>query len=141
MPQSVAAPAHAPGDAPEPAAWPAFVAGMKLSGMALQLAAQTELKAVAGNEFVLAVPEALRHLTDRAYADKLKAAIEQVLGRRVRLRFAIGGAAATTLAAQEKRERDAAQEKTEAAFRDDPFVQDVLSRFDARIKPNSIKPV
>jgi DNA polymerase-3 subunit gamma/tau len=138
---SAAAPAHAPGDAPEPAAWPAFVAGMKLSGMALQLAAQTELKAVAGNEFVLAVPEASRHLTDRAYADKLKAAIEQVLGRRVRLRFEIGGAAATTLAAQEKRERDAAQAKTEAAFRDDPFVQDVLSRFDARIKPNSIKPV
>ena len=141
VPRSAAAPAHAPGDAPEPAAWPAFVAGMKLSGMALQLAAQTELKAVAGNEFVLAVPEASRHLTDRAYADKLKVAIEQVLGRRVRLRFAIGGAAATTLAAQEKRERDAAQAKTETAFRDDPFVQDVLSRFDARIKPNSIKPV
>jgi DNA polymerase-3 subunit gamma/tau len=114
---------------------------MKLSGMALQLAAQTELKAVVGNEFVLAVPEASRHLTDKAYGDKLKMAIEQFLGRRVRLRFEIGGAAATTLAAQEKRERDAAQAKTEAAFRDDPFVQDVLSRFDARIKPNSIKPV
>jgi DNA polymerase-3 subunit gamma/tau len=127
--------------APEPAAWPAFVAGMKLSGMALQLAAQTELKAVVGNEFVLAVPEASRHLTDKAYGDTLKMAIEQFLGRRVRLRFEIGGAAATTLAAQEKRERDAAQAKTEAAFRDDPFVQDVLSRFDARIKPNSIKPV
>jgi DNA polymerase-3 subunit gamma/tau len=139
--RSAAAPAQAPGVAPEPAAWPAFVAGMNLSGMALQLAAQTELKAVAGNEFVLAVPEASRHLTDRAYADKLKMAIEQVLGRRVRLRFEIVGAAATTLAAQEKRERDATQAKTEAAFRDDPFVQDVLSRFDARIKPNSIKPV
>src|SRR5437773_3993727 len=132
---------QAPGEAPEPGAWPAFVASMKLSGMALQLAAQTELKTVAGNEFVLAVPEASRHLTDRAYADKLKTAIEQVLGRRVRLRFEIGGAAATTLAAQEKRERDAAQAKTEAAFREDPFVQDVLSRFDARIKPNSIKRV
>jgi len=59
----------------------------------------------------------------------------------VRLRFEIGGASATTLAAQEKRERDAAQAKTEAAFREDPFVQDVLSRFDARIKPNSIKRV
>jgi DNA polymerase-3 subunit gamma/tau len=141
VPRSAPAPAGPPGEAPEPAAWPAFVSGMKLTGMALQLAAQTELKAVAGNEFVLAVPEASRHLTDRAYADKLKLAIEQVLGRRVRLRFEIGGAAATTLAAQEKRERDAAQAKTDAAFRDDPFVQDVLSRFDARIKPNSVKPI
>jgi DNA polymerase-3 subunit gamma/tau len=138
-PAAVTQVAH-PG-APEPATWPAFVAGMKLSGMALQLAAQTELKGVSGNEWVLAVPEAARHLTDKAYADKLKAAIEHVLGRRVRLRFEIGGAAAATLAAQEKRERDAAQAKTDAAFRDDPFVQDLLSRFDARIKPNSIKPV
>jgi DNA polymerase-3 subunit gamma/tau len=126
---------------PEPEAWPAFVAALKLSGMALQLAAQTALKAVAGNEFVLAVPESARHLTDRAYADKLKAAMEQALGRRVRLRFEIGGSTGTTLAAQEKRERDVAQAKTEAAFRDDPFVQDLLTRFDARIKPNSIKPV
>jgi hypothetical protein len=41
----------------------------------------------------------------------------------------------------ERRERAEAQSKTEAAFRDDPFVQDVLSRFDGRIKPDSIKPV
>jgi DNA polymerase-3 subunit gamma/tau len=120
--------------------WPAFIAGMKLSGIALQLAAQTELKAVAGNEFVLAVPEVSRHLTDKAYADKLKGALEQALGRKIRVRFEIGGAASATLAAQEKRERAAALAKTDTAFRDDPFVQDVLARFDAKVKPDSIKP-
>ena len=125
----------------EIANWPAFVASMKLSGIALQLAAQTELKAIAGNELVLAVPEASRHLTDKAYADKLKAALDEAFGRRVRLRFDVGGAATASLAVVEKRERDEAQSKTEAAFRDDPFVQDVLARFGARIKPDSIKPV
>jgi DNA polymerase-3 subunit gamma/tau len=114
---------------------------MKLSGIALQLAAQTELKTIAGNELVLTVPEASRHLTEKVYADKLKAALDDALGRRVRLRFDIGGAATASLAVQEKRERAESQSKTEAAFRDDPFVQDVLSRFDARIKPDSIKPV
>ncbi|HEV2979768.1 MAG TPA: DNA polymerase III subunit gamma/tau [Casimicrobiaceae bacterium] len=127
--------------APDPATWSTFVAAMKLSGMALQLAAQTELKAVSGSEFVLMVPEAARHLTDPPYADTLRHAIGQALGRRVRLRFEIGGVAATSLAAKERREREAAQAKTEAAFRDDPFVQDLLSRFDARVKPNSIKPI
>ena len=121
--------------------WPAFVAGMKLSGIALQLAAQTELKAIAGNELVLAVPEASRHLTDKAYADKLKAALDEAFGRRMRLRFDVGGAATASLAVVEKRERAEAQSKTEAAFRDDPFVQDVLARFDAKIKPDSIKPL
>jgi DNA polymerase III subunit gamma/tau len=134
-------PAPASGAIPDIADWPAFVAGMKLSGIALQLAAQTELKGIAGNEMVLSVPEASRHLTDKPYADKLKAALDEALGRRVRLRFDIGGAATASLAVIEKRERAEVQSKTEAAFRDDPFVQDVLSRFDARIKPDSIKPV
>ena len=113
---------------------------MRLSGIALQLAAQTELKAVTGNELVLAVPEVGRHLTDKAYADKLRVALEQTLGRRLRLRFEVGPVAETTLAAQEKREKEAARATTEAAFRDDPFVQDILSRFDARVRPDSIKP-
>jgi DNA polymerase III subunit gamma/tau len=125
---------------PEIGDWPAFVAGMKLSGIALQLAAQTELKAVAGNEIVLSVPEASRHLTDKAYADKLKAALEEALGRKVRVRFEIGGEASATLAAQEKHERAATKAKTDTAFLDDPFVQDVLMRFDAKVKPDSIKP-
>jgi DNA polymerase-3 subunit gamma/tau len=128
-------------NAPDIANWPAFVAAMKLSGIALQLAGQTELKAFDGNALTLAVPEAARHLTEKAYADKLKAALQQTLGRRVRLSFEIGAAGTETLSAQEKRERLARQARTEAAFRDDPFVQDVLSRFDARIKPNSIKPL
>ncbi len=126
---------------PEPAAWPAFVAALNLSGMALQLAAQTELEAVSGSEFVLRLPEAARHLTDKPFADTLRVAIERSIGRRVRLRFEIGGVAEASLAAEQKRARDATQAKTEAAFRDDPFVQDVLSRFEARIKPNSIKPI
>jgi DNA polymerase-3 subunit gamma/tau len=136
-----AASTTASGNAPDIADWPAFVAAMKLSGITLQLAGQTELKAFDGNALTLAVPEAARHLTDKAYADKLKAALEQTLGRRVRLSFEIGAAGTETLSAQEKRERLARQARTEAAFRDDPFVQDVLSRFDARIKPDSIKPV
>jgi DNA polymerase-3 subunit gamma/tau len=121
--------------------WPAFVAAMKLSGIALQLAAQTELKAIVGNEIVLLLPETSRHLTEKTYADKLKAALEAALGKRVRMRFEFGSASTETLAVQEKRQRAQAQASTEAAFRDDPFVQDLLQRFSATVKPDSIKPV
>ena len=123
-----------------PQDWPAFVAGMRLSGIARELGAQTALKAMTGNELVLAVPESARHLTDKAYADKLKAALEQAFGRRLRIRFDVGEGADATLAAQQKREREAARARTEEAFRDDPFVQDIVSRFDARVRPDSIKP-
>ena len=138
-----AAPAAEPGGPArtvEISDWPAFVASMKLSGIALQLAAQTELKVMTGNEIVLSIPEASRHLTDKAYADKLQLALEEALGKRLRLRFEFGAAATATLAAQEKRRRSEVQASTEAAFRDDPFVQDILERFNAKVRPDSIKP-
>ena len=114
---------------------------MRLSGIALQLAAQTELKRIDGSELVLCISEASRHLTERNYVEKLRAALEQALGRRVRLRFEFSAVVSSTLAAQEKRGRTEAQARTEATFRNDPFVQDVLARFGATIKPDSIKPL
>ena len=124
----------------EIADWPAFIASMKLSGIALQLAAQTELKSITGNEIVLAVAEVSRHLTDKPYADKLKAALDQALGRKIRLRFEVVDDASASLAAQERRARADAHARAETAFRGDPFVQDLLARFDAKVKPDSIKP-
>ncbi len=61
----------------DPAGWPAFVASLKLSGIVGQLAAQTEFVRCTGRELVLGVPEAQRHLTDNAYADKLEGRARQ----------------------------------------------------------------
>jgi DNA polymerase-3 subunit gamma/tau len=123
------------------AEWPAFVASLKLPPIAAQLAAQTELKSVAGNVLTLALPAAHKHLADRAYSDKLKLALDQATGRKWLLAFEVGAVAESSLAAQEKRARSEQQAKSEAAFRDEPFVRDVLERFDAKIRPDSIKPV
>ncbi len=137
-PVEAAAPVRAlPAD---PQAWMTLVATLKLPGLAGQLAAQSEWRRTEGRELVLAVPEAQRHLTDRPYADKLRAALETALAGRVRLSFETIAAAESSLAAQERRDRAEQKAKTEAAFRDEPFVRDVLSRFDARIRPDSVKP-
>ena len=125
----------------DPAQWPAFIASLKLPPIAAQLAAQTELKSIAGNALTLALPAAHRHLADKAYSDKLKVALDQATGRKWLLAFEVGGGAETSLAAQERRARSEQQAKTEAVFRDEPFVRDVLERFDAKIRPDSIKPV
>ena len=122
-------------------AWPAFVAALGLTGMAAQLAAQTELKAVAGNALTLALPVAHKHLADKAYADKLKAALEQATGRKLLLAFEVGAPAESSLAAQEKREREQARAQGEAAFRDEPFVRDLISKFDGQVKPDTVAPI
>ena len=143
-PSTAAAPAEATPSAMLPenvADWPAFVARLKLPPIAAQLAAQTELKSIKGNVLTLALPAAHKHLADKAYSDKLKIALDQATGRRLLLAFEVGGTAETSLAAQERRLRAEQKAKDEAAFRSEPFVRDVLDRFDAKIRPDSIKPV
>jgi DNA polymerase-3 subunit gamma/tau len=125
----------------EPSAWPAFVAKLKLSGMAAQLAAQTELKSMQGNALTLALPASHKHLADKAYADKLKGALEAATGRKLLLAFEVGGATDASLAAQEKKGRAEAKALGEQAFRDEPFVRDLMSRFDGRINPDTIEPI
>ena len=125
----------------DPAAWSAFVASLKLTGMAAQLAAQTELKALNNNALTLALPVAHKHLADKVFADKLKAALEQATGRRLLLAFEVGAATESSLAATEKRERADAKANGEAAFRDEPFVRDLLATFDGQVKTETITPL
>ena len=143
-----ASPSEATGAAPAPrvalpedvADWPSFVRGLSLAPMAAQLAAQAELKSMAGHVLTLSLPVTHKHLADKAYSDKLKAALEQATGRKLLLAFEVGAATDSSLAAQERRARAEEKAKAEAAFRDEPFVRDVLERFDATIRPDSVKP-
>ena len=126
---------------PESAAdWPSFVAGLKLTGMAAQLAAQSELKSVRGNALTLAIPVSHKHLTDKAYADKLKAALDAATGRKLLLAFEIGEASDSSLAAVERRQRAQAQAEGEAAFRNEPFVRELVERFQATVRPETVAP-
>jgi DNA polymerase-3 subunit gamma/tau len=125
----------------EAAQWPAFVAGLKLTAIAAQLAAQTEFRGLSGNVLTLALPATHKHLADRVYADKLKQALEETTGRKLLLAFEVGAVTEASLAARERRERDDEKARNEAQFRAEPFVRDVLERFDATIRPGSIKPV
>jgi hypothetical protein len=122
------------------AEWPAFVASLKLPPIAAQLAAQTELKSIAGNVLTLALPARTSisrtrrtRTSSNSRSTRRPAANGCWRSRWVRSRRA--------RSRRRKRARSEEQAKSEAAFRDEPFVRDVLERFDARIRPDSIKPV
>jgi DNA polymerase-3 subunit gamma/tau len=123
-----------------PADWPAFVAKLQLIGMAAQLAAQSELKSIRGNALSLAIPATHKHLADKAYADKLKAAVEAATGRKLLLAFEIGESSDGSLAAIARREREQARAEGEAAFRSEPFVRELVARFDATVRTETIEP-
>ena len=118
--------------------WPPFVASLQLTAMAAQLAAQSELKSVRGNALSLAIPATHKHLADRTYADKLKAALEAATGRKLLLAFEIGEGSDASPAAIARREREKARAESEAAFRNEPFVRDLVARFDATVRPETI---
>ena len=124
----------------EPGDWPAFVASLGLTGMARELAAQTEMRKLEGAVLTLALPAAHQHLTGKTYADRLKAVLEQATGRKLLLAFEVGEATEGSLASRTAREREEARARNEAAFRDEPFVRDVVSRFDATVRSDTIKP-
>ncbi len=124
----------------EPGGWPAFVASLGLTGMARELAAQTEMRKLEGAVLTLALPAAHQHLTGKTYADRLRAVLEQATGRKLLLAFEVGEATDGSLASRTAREREDARARTEATFRDEPFVRDVVSRFDATVRTDTIKP-
>ncbi len=125
----------------EPSDWAAFVAALKLTGMAAQLAAQTELVAIAGNVLTLALPVSAKHLADKAFSDRLKVALDQATGRKLLLAFEVGAPTDASLAATERRQRAQAQAEREAAFREEPFVRDLVARFDGEVKAHTIAPL
>ena len=121
--------------------WPAFVSKLALTGMAAQLAAQSELKSIRGNALSLAIPATHKHLADKAYADKLKVALDAATGCKMLLAFEIGEAGDGSPAAIARREREKTRAEGEAAFRDEPFVRDLVARFDATVRPETIESI
>ncbi|MDR0247779.1 MAG: DNA polymerase III subunit gamma/tau [Burkholderiales bacterium] len=103
--------------------WSDWIAGLELKGMAAQLAANTEWRGLVGGTLTLALPEAQRHLANKTNTDKLKKALEEASGQRLRLTFEMADATDTSLAARQRQAREQVKRDAEEAFRSDAFVQ------------------
>jgi DNA polymerase-3 subunit gamma/tau len=120
--------------------WRTLIGQLKLGGMARMLAQHCALERLEGDALDLKLPEAHRHLLEKAYADKLQSALQEKLGRRIQLRIALGGSDDTPVA-QEDRERREKLERAVQAIDSDPFVRELVENFDARVIDSSIKPI
>ncbi len=128
--------------------WPAFVLRQNLTGMASMLAKQAEFRSFAGGLLELGLADAHKHLADKAYQEKLKAALMPQLGENLRLAIKIGIAAGisagksvgNSVAAQEDRARTREQTAAEAAIEQDPFIKNLKQDFGADINRASIRP-
>jgi DNA polymerase-3 subunit gamma/tau len=119
--------------------WPALARMLNVVGAVKQLAERSELVAWNGTRFDLTVPPESRALTDKSYVDRLKAALREQLGRPVEVAVTVGAVAGRTVAAIAEGERRARLDEASQQMGADPFVQELVSSFDATIE--SIQPV
>jgi DNA polymerase-3 subunit gamma/tau len=120
--------------------WPALVGRLRLGGMARMLAQHCELKSHDGARIELCVPDEHKHLTERSYQEKLKAALEEFLGGQVFLNISLGSVTGVTPARLVQEEKAARQADAIAAIEQDPFVRELIEDFDAQVIESTIKP-
>ena len=121
--------------------WLAVVAELRLGGMAKMLADHCELVAQAGDAVTLRVGESHKHLLDRAYQDKLIAALRDKHGAGLSVTFEIGAAAEQSPQQVRTRIKDARQAEAVAAIESDPFVRELVDQFGGQIDATSIQPL
>ena len=118
--------------------WPALASSLGLTGVAHQLAFNSELTELAGDTLSLSVP--VPQYADAAQVAKLKTALAEKLGKPLEVRVAVGPARRTAAvldaAARAERQREAERE-----IGADPFVQSLIRDFGASIVPGSVRPI
>jgi DNA polymerase-3 subunit gamma/tau len=120
--------------------WQRVVERLGLTGMARVLAQHCELVARDGARVELRIAQVHQHLLDGPFRERLKAALEQYFGARLRLVIEVVAGAGGSPAAIADRDRRERQEQAIAGIESDPFVRELVESFDARVIESSIKP-
>ena len=109
--------------------WTEVARSLKLGGIARQLAQQSALAGFADGVVELRVAPGSRHLAEKPYQEKLRAALEEYLGQPVRVKVVVGDTGGASV-----------QERAREAISRDEFVRGLVEQFDATIVDSSIKP-
>ncbi len=147
---SAAAPVQAPpASVPEvrmPAGnedWHALQRALGLGGMVRELAQHCEWVGEQDGQIRLRLSETHRHLLDvnPAHMERLQDQLGAHFGRALRLRIDIGAIADTTPAQLDQAEKRARHAQAVAALERDPFVRELIERFDASLLESSVRPL
>lgn len=127
---------HSPNEA-----WLELVGQLKLSGMTRMLAQYSEAKSFSEGRIELYVAEMHKHLLEKSYQDRLRSQLETHFGKPVEVIFSLGSITGVTSATLQDRDRLARQSRAVEAIESDPYVQELIEQFDARLNVSSIKPI
>ena len=94
-----------------------------------------------GDTVVLTIDDGHARLLNARHEEKIVAGLRNRFGDTTDLRVVPGNPGPHTPAAYEERQRKARQQAAEEAIRNDPAVQSIVERFEARVVEDSIRPI
>mgnify|MGYP000384917770 CR=1 FL=1 len=123
--------------------WHALQEQIGLGGFNLQLAQHSELVSVEGRLFKLRLANDQRHLLqiNRSGPEKLQEALSAHFGFPVRVAIEVGEIATVTPAQRNQAEKTERHAAAVVALEQDPFVRELIARFDATLEVASVKPL
>ena len=121
---------------PEP--WAAFSAKLPLTGMAQQLARQSECVSAKGRTILLRVSN--KALSEGVHAERLRVVLKEFFGADLQVAFEVGAVQGESAHALDLAEQETRQQHAEASVQVDPFVQALVKDFGAQVVPGSIRP-
>lgn len=121
------------------AAWPELAARLPVTGLAAELARQSEWAGVQGDAIMLRV--AVRTLAESESRIRLQTVLCEHFGQGIRLDVETGATGEGTAHAVAQIERATRLQAAEEAVASDPFVQALVSDFGGRVVPGSVRHV
>ena len=119
--------------------WHRLAARLPVTGLAAELARQSEWAGVKGRRITLRV--AVRTLADSPGRERLRQVLADHFGGHVQLDIEVGATGSGTAHQVAQAEQAARQRAAEVAINDDPFVRALVGEFGGRVLPGSIRPV
>ena len=116
--------------------WPSLAASLPLTGLAAELARQSEWVGVQGDTIILRAD--LHSLVARPGQARLRTVLTEHFGKVVQLKVEFGKTGDGTAHAVEEQRRAVRQKEAEAAVANDPFVRTLVEEFGATVMPGSI---
>ena len=121
--------------------WSDMQEGLSLTGAAREFARNIQLESNGDNRWRYLVPETLKSLGTESVLRDLRSALSEHLGEQVTLEVHTATGPVKSVAAEVERNEISKMTDAERSIDEDPTVQELKSRFDAKIIPDSIQPL
>jgi DNA polymerase-3 subunit gamma/tau len=121
--------------------WPAMISAMKIGGMTRELANNCVIDKIDDQVCTLLLDPGHKQLLGDVTEQKLHKAIQQYLGKSIKLLIEVRAVDHDTPSVQINRERQERQSEAEQAINEDENIRALKEKFDARVIPGTIEPL